>query len=118
MELIFVYNAKQGIANKLFDAGHKLFSPSTYACELCSLSHHAFGARASWKKFLNETQIPIRVMYQDGFEKEFKEKLQFPVVLTHDSSGICCILDKNEIRQFNDLDEMLVSIHNRLHFQQ
>ena len=36
--LVFVYNADSGVFNALADAAHKIFSPRTYACNLCALA--------------------------------------------------------------------------------
>ena len=40
--LLFVYNAKSGIANVLVDISHKLLSPETYSCNLCVITHNTF----------------------------------------------------------------------------
>ena len=42
MEIQFIYNAKSGLANSIFDLAHKLISPDTYECNLCKITHGAF----------------------------------------------------------------------------
>ena len=41
-KLLFVYNVNSGKLNILFGIVHKIISPSTYTCELCSLTHGVF----------------------------------------------------------------------------
>jgi hypothetical protein len=42
ISLVFVYNADSGVFNTLSDIAHKIFSPETYACNLCALTPHEF----------------------------------------------------------------------------
>jgi len=52
--LIFVYNAASDIWSKSLDAAHKIISPSTYACNLCSLTHGNFSEKQVWVLFDKE----------------------------------------------------------------
>lgn len=114
MELILVYNANSGVANKLWDAMHKAVSPSTYACELCSLTHHSVGARSQWKSFLKEKKIPTKVMYKDQFEAIYQKSFEFPAVFLYDKSNFTCILDKKAMSELNELEDFLVLLKSRL----
>lgn len=114
MELILVYNANTGIANKLWDAMHKAVSPSTYGCELCSLTHNSVGARSQWKDFLKDEKIPTKVMYKDQFEATYATTFEYPIVLLYDKSNFSCILDKKAMSALNDLDSFLVLLKSRL----
>lgn len=49
------------MANTLLHAAHKLFSPQTYDCNLCTIINSPMGMRKPWKEFLNNL----------GFEYEF-----------------------------------------------
>jgi len=42
MELILVNNAKNGVFNKAIDFAHKIVSPQTYECSLCSITYGNF----------------------------------------------------------------------------
>ncbi len=55
MKLIFVYNANAGKLSAALDIAHKIISPSTYQCNLCSLTHGTFTERDVWKKFSEES---------------------------------------------------------------
>jgi hypothetical protein len=56
--LVFVYNADSGVFNTLSDIAHKIFSPETYACNLCALTHTNFGMRGEWKRLLKRLVCP------------------------------------------------------------
>ena len=44
-KLIFIYNADSGLFNTVTDIAHKIFSPETYSCNLCALTHDYFTVR-------------------------------------------------------------------------
>lgn len=81
MDLIFVYNADSGKLNALFDAGHKIVSPDTYKCNLCTLTHGSFTGRQAWKEFRESTSLNLTFLYKDEFEREFENKFSYPIVL-------------------------------------
>ena len=51
IELIFIYNAKSGIGNAFIDWAHKIISPKTYDCNLCSITYNNLGKEISGKNF-------------------------------------------------------------------
>jgi hypothetical protein len=63
--LVFVYNADSGVFNTLADVAHKIFSPQTYACNLCALTHTAFGMRGEWRRFLDGLGRPLEFLHAD-----------------------------------------------------
>ena len=63
--LVFVYNADSGVFNTLADAAHKIFSPQTYRCNLCALTHSAVGMRKEWKRFLDGLDSPVEFLHAD-----------------------------------------------------
>ena len=65
--LLFVYNADSGLFNLLADIGHKIFSPDTYACELCMLTHGYFSENKAWRHFIDALDCDCRFMHRDEF---------------------------------------------------
>ncbi|HEX8352846.1 MAG TPA: hypothetical protein VF611_08105 [Pyrinomonadaceae bacterium] len=63
--LVFVYNADSGVFNALADVAHKIFSPGTYACNLCALTHTAVGMRGEWRQFLDRLGRPLEFLHAD-----------------------------------------------------
>ena len=65
--LLFVYNADTGMFNTLADIGHKIFSPQTYQCDLCMLTHGYFRERTAWRTFIEELPLEARFLHRDQF---------------------------------------------------
>ena len=68
-KLIFIYNANSGVINAAIDYLHKMFSPETYNCSLCSLTYNNFGKIGKWKKFLDSCNYDLVFIYRDHLEK-------------------------------------------------
>ena len=98
-QFVFVYNAESGVFNKSFDFLHKLVSPSTYSCSLCALTHHGFGAKSEWKKYLSESSLNLSFIYKDDFISEYPEFLnvELPIFLDLSSSEVA--ISAKEMRQ-------------------
>ncbi|WP_299212498.1 GTPase [uncultured Dokdonia sp.] len=91
-KLIFVYNANSGVVNTWVDIAHKIVSPTTYACDLCGLTHGRFSEKRTWKKFRDTHLIDMEFLYKDQFLKKYKSKwlpkYTFPVILISDAQGL------------------------------
>ena len=72
MQLIFVYNAKSGFLNGVFDYIHKFVSPHTYSCNLCSITYDNIGKKNEWSKYLNSLPINIIFAYKDNLYNYIK----------------------------------------------
>jgi len=114
MELIFVYNAKKGLANKVVDGLHKVVSPATYACDLCAITYHAAGKRKQWKEFLKESNIPMHFFYTNSIPAKFDKNFSYPAVLRYENSTVTCILDKQDFAAINDLNEFIVLLEEKV----
>lgn len=114
MELIFVYNAKKGLRNKVLDGLHKVLSPDTYACDLCAITHHAAGKRKQWKAFLRESNVTMHFYYSDSIPTEFDQNFAYPVVLRYENSTVTLILDKQDFAAINDLNEFIVLLKEKV----
>ncbi|MBU2929091.1 GTPase [Winogradskyella psychrotolerans] len=111
MKLLFVYNANSGQLNSLFDAGHKLISPSTYKCSLCALTHHTFSKKRLWKKFEIDSQVELAFYHKDEFETMFPNlDMRYPTILKYDEHHFSEVFGAevlNEISNVEDLIERL-----------
>ncbi|MFN7014886.1 MAG: hypothetical protein ACK4ON_11520 [Bacteroidia bacterium] len=72
LEMQFIYNAKNGVANSLFDLSQKIISPDTYECNLCKITHCAFTENKKFKELKENYNITL--WYIDDFEKKFCKK--------------------------------------------
>ncbi len=112
MELIFVYNANGGLLNSLFDAGHKLLSPNTYACNLCALTYGALTERAEWKAFRMSSPHAFRFLHKDEFEREFGGEFRYPIVLKN-GGELETLVTADEIEALASLEDLIETISAR-----
>ena len=56
-QLIFVYNAHSDLLSTVTDFAHKLLSPATYSCNLCTLTYGNFTVQKEWKSFIKSLSI-------------------------------------------------------------
>lgn len=115
MKLIFVYNAKSGTRNAILDAGHKLFSPSTYQCSLCALTHNTFSETKQWKEFRTKTTVEMVFFHSDEFEATFsKTTYSYPIVLSEKDSKFKIFMTSEELDETETLEQLINTISNKL----
>jgi len=107
MELLFVYNAKSDALNAAVDYVHKIFSPATYNCRLCALTHGNFGEKKEWAEFVKRTSIDFTFYHIDEFEKKFSHSFDYPVVLKKDGAEFIVALANNEIDDLTSLQALI-----------
>lgn len=69
--LLFVYNADSGLFNTLADIGHKLFSPATYPCRLCAITHGYLKERGEWRAFVDSLGVDCEFLHRDQLQERF-----------------------------------------------
>jgi hypothetical protein len=114
MKLIFVYNANSGLGNHVMDALHKTFSPSTYECDLCSLSYGNVGPRKEWKQFLKNVNMESEFHFKDKFTMANPNlKDNFPVVYLKDEN-YQLLLSAKEMTQCKDVVQLIDLINEKI----
>ncbi|HWQ25670.1 MAG TPA: hypothetical protein VN367_02705 [Chlorobaculum sp.] len=111
--LIFVYNADSGPVSGLFDLGHKILSPSTYQCSLCTLTHGPFTEKEAWKEFRQSVGVPMEFLHRDEFEKKYDLKFEYPVILRK-NSNIAVLMAKQDIDAITELDILIEAVKKRI----
>jgi hypothetical protein len=111
MKLVFVYNADSDPVSGLFDIGHKLFSPETYQCGLCSLTHDTFSEKQAWKSFREESAVDMEFLHRDEFEKKYGVSHEYPVVL-RSNGELDLVLSKNDIDAIGSVEELIGKIRS------
>ena len=105
--LVFVYNAESGVFNALADAAHKIFSPRTYACNLCALTHTALGMRGEWKRFLEGLGVPLEFLHADELRSRYRlEGVPLPAVFEKDGVSLRVLAGADAINACGTLDEL------------
>lgn len=113
-ELVFVYNANSGALSKLFDAGHKLVSPSTYPCSLCALTYGAVSMRRAWANFIRSLPHDVRFAYRDDLERERVAVPSLPALLESRDGTWITLLDRSQIAACVSLDELIARVRQVL----
>lgn len=109
MKLIFVYNADSGMLNTVKDIGHKLFSPQTYDCFLCSLTHGTFKEDPVWKSFRESSPVTMDFLHRDEFERRYDRREEYPVVMK-ETDSIEIILSREKLAELRSLEELIQTI--------
>lgn len=86
--------------NTLTDIAHKVFSPQTYSCNLCAISHSYFSERDEWKEFIAQLGAECEFLHRDEFEKKYQLTDQaYPVVFLKSDTQLDVGLDANAINE-------------------
>ena len=104
--IIFVYNADSGLFNTVSDIAHKIFSPDTYECALCSISHGYFHVRADWKHFIENLPMPCEFLHRDEAIKKYKFTDQLPAVFIHKPESLEVCLTADEIGKCKSVEDL------------
>jgi hypothetical protein len=110
MKLIFVYNANAGKLSAALDIAHKIVSPSTYQCNLCTLTYGTFTERDVWKKFREESDTELVFYHKDEFENEFKKQFTYPIVLKDENGELSEYISTDKINAINDVEELIAQL--------
>lgn len=105
--LIFVYNADSGVFNLASDIAHKIFSPQTYACNLCAITHSTFGMKNEWRRYLDNFPMPFDFLHADEFKTKFKiDSVELPAVFKIDGGALEAVIEAKEINQCRNIDDL------------
>ncbi len=107
MKLVFIYNADSGLANTVKDITHKLFSPQTYDCFLCSLTHGTFRENPEWKKFREDADCEMEFLHRDEFEKKYSKKMEYPLILKETDGELEVAVRKETLSSFTSLGDLI-----------
>lgn len=115
-ELLFVYNADSGVFNTMSDMAHKLLSPETYSCSLCSITHGVFKERDEWRQFIELLPVSSEFLHRDDFKQRYPEwaHLNLPVLLLLRGNDISVLMDQKRIAACLSVDELSDSIRKQL----
>jgi hypothetical protein len=111
--LIFVYNADSGLFNSLTDLAHKIFSPETYQCNLCTVTYSVSGMKKEWKDFLNKLNMPMEFLHRDELkESHGVEGMRLPAIFKKNGNELKMWIDADAInacRNIDDLKQLMMS---------
>ncbi len=105
-ELLFVYNANGNLASAVLDFAHKIFSPSTYACHLCALTHGHFRIKQEWKWFVEALPIKAAFLHKDEFEQHYSIRTVLPAVFVMSGDVVQEIITQPELDNCQTLADL------------
>lgn len=108
-KLVFVYNADSGAFNLLTDIAHKIFSPETYSCNLCALTHSNFGMKKQWKDFLKSIDAEMEFLHADEFKEKYNlQETALPAVFKQNGDGnLEIMIDAPAINKCQSVDDLI-----------
>lgn len=111
--LIFVYNEETDVFSTVSGYLHKMFSPQTYHCNLCKITHHNFGMKKEWKSFVQQLPFKLEFLNKDQFLQRYKNSItEFPAILLKEKHRLHLIAAAFEInvqKSTSDLKRLLLS---------
>lgn len=113
-QLVFVYNAGSDLFSTVTDFAHKIFSPSTYQCQLCALTYDNFSMKQEWKSFIESLPMKTIFLHKDEFEKQYHIKTSLPAVFISSEGSINEIISQKQIEGCQTLEELRNLVSNTL----
>lgn len=115
-KLIFVYNADSGVFNLFADMAHKFFSPDTYNCRLCMLTHGHLGMQDRWKEYLATLAAQLIFLHRDEFYQQYGQHLTaaLPAMFLDRQAEVELIMPESEMNACDTLDALIHAMDNRL----
>ena len=114
-KLVFVYNADSGLFNTVTDIAHKIMSPKTYSCHLCSLTHGYFKVRDTWVTFLQSIDAECEFLHRDElFEKYAIADADLPQIYKNRNGKLEPWISRDDIERFSHVDELMTFIQQKL----
>lgn len=105
--LVFVYNADSGMFNTLTDIAHKIFSPQTYECNLCAISHSYLSERSEWREFIEELGVECEFLHRDEFLKKYSsDEKSFPVIFELVNDELKLSLSAEQINSCKEMSDL------------
>ena len=114
-DLIFIYNAKSGLTQAALDWAHKIISPKTYECSLCSLTYGNLGKYSKWSKFLKSLKLNKSFIYDDQLsDLGFYENESLPCIFLGEDNNYSLIISSDELNNCQSLEYLIELIKERL----
>jgi hypothetical protein len=114
-KIVFVYNADSGVFNLVSDIAHKIFSPQTYACNLCAITHSNLGMRREWKEYLESLKNPLEFLHADELKDKYRlENVKLPAIFIEEGGVLMPLVEADRINQSKSIQDLKDLIDRRL----
>ncbi|TLP80906.1 GTPase [Maribacter sp. ACAM166] len=113
-KLLFIYNANSTAGSQLLDFAHKIISPVTYDCKLCSLTFGTFTENKQWKAFrktLLAKGYDLSFLHKDEFQKSYNSKFgpafTFPIILVETEYDLEVLVTTAKLNAMETVGELV-----------
>ena len=104
--------------NAMMDTMHKVLSPSTYDCNLCSITYGLITENVDWKEFRTKASVDMEFLHKDEFYKEyaskFGHKYSYPIVLAATAENMEVLINTDEINELKDVNGLISLVESRI----
>ena len=114
VQLIFVNNAEGSLFDRLTDFAHKIVSPSTYGCKLCSLTYGNFAIKEEWRTFLESLPVECVFLYKEEFAGRYMVQAEPPAVYAATGGRARELISSREINACGSLEELKELVNGKL----
>lgn len=114
--LVFVYNADSDLFSAVTGWVHKVLSPSTYSCSLCTLTHHHAGMKEAWKTFIDVLPYQSLFLHKDEYLKKYPAHPQIglPAVLIKQDDRLQLLLPAAVLNSLHTVEELEQALQTQL----
>ncbi|APQ16572.1 GTPase [Maribacter hydrothermalis] len=116
-KILFIYNANSDTSSKMLDFAHKIVSPATYNCKLCSLTFGNFTENKQWKTFresLLAKGYELEFYHKDEFQKTYKgkfvHKYTYPIILVETEHDLEVLVSTDQLNAMETVEELISSV--------
>ena len=116
-KILFIYNANSDTGSKLFDFAHKIISPTTYDCALCSLTFDSFTENKQWKGFRESLLAKgheLEFLHKDEFQKSYKSKFghafTYPIIVVETPHDLEVLVTTGKLNGFETVAELVAAV--------
>jgi len=115
--LIFVYNADAGLFNTITDIAHKAFSPETYQCNLCKITHNLLSEKKEWTEFISSLKATCVFMHRNEFRSKYSSiNAEYPAIFLQNEKAVSVIISASEINQCFSIEDLKSLLQSTVHF--
>jgi hypothetical protein len=115
-ELLFVYNADGDVFSQVTDFAHKIFSPQTYQCPLCTLTYGNFAMKTKWRDVLKTISFPKTFLHRDDFLRRFprENEAPLPAIYIFIENQLRMLISADELKTFSSLDDLIALFQKKI----
>ncbi|SIR08019.1 hypothetical protein [Maribacter ulvicola] len=116
-KILFIYNANSDTGSKMLDFAHKIVSPATYNCNLCSLTFGNFTENKQWKTFresLLTKGYELEFFHKDEFQENYKSKFghafTYPIIVVETTHDLEVLVSAEKLNSFEGVEELIAAL--------